>query len=76
MVFSIVFSERASDELTSVLKYIENEWSLRISNEFSKLFNEKIINIHSNPFLYPPFSGIKKMYDAAQYINMFLCTTE
>lgn len=61
MVFSIIFSDRASDELTSVLEYIENEWSLRISNEFTKLFNEKIINIQSNPFLYPPFRNKKNV---------------
>jgi len=61
MVFSIIFSDRASDELTSVLEYIENEWSLRISNVFSILFNEKIINIQSNPFLYPPFRNKKNV---------------
>lgn len=61
MVFSIVFSDRASDELTSVLKYIEDQWSLRISNEFTKLFNEKIVSIQSNPFLYPSFRNKKNV---------------
>ncbi len=61
MVFNIVFSERASDELTSTLEYIENEWSLRISNEFTKIFNEKINHIKSNPYLYPPFKNKKQV---------------
>jgi plasmid stabilization system protein ParE len=60
MVFDIVFSDRASFELTSTLEYIEHEWSLRISNEFTKTFNEKI-NIRTNPYLYTSFKNKKQV---------------
>jgi len=61
MVFDVVFSERASDELTSILDHIENEWSLRISNKFTKILDEKIHNVKSNPYLYPPFKNKKQL---------------
>jgi len=57
VVFDIVFSERALGELTSILEYLESEWSFRISNEFTKILDEKINNIRSNPYLYPPFKN-------------------
>lgn len=57
MVFHIVFSERASEELTSTLEYIETEWSIKTSNEFTKILNKKINLNRSNPFLYSPFKN-------------------
>lgn len=57
--YNIVFSERASIELSNVLEYIEKEWSLRVANDFTKTFNEKINNIRLNPYLYSPYKNKK-----------------
>jgi len=59
MVYSVVFSERASAELTRILKYIEEGWSYKTANEFSFKVDEKINNLITNPFIYPAYKSKK-----------------
>ncbi len=61
MVYEIVFSERASKELTSILEYLEDEWSAKTSIDFTNMLNEKLIHIITNPYLYPPFKNKKQI---------------
>ncbi len=61
MVYSIVFSERASKELNSTFKYLEENRSLRSANEFAAIVDEKINFIKSNPYQYPPFKNKKEI---------------
>lgn len=61
MVYSIVFSERASKELNSTFKYLEENWSVKIAKEFSATIDIKINFIKSNPYQYPPFKNKKEI---------------
>lgn len=73
MVFKVRFSERASLELTDILKYIEKEWSLKIAEDFSDLLNKKISYLESNPLLYPSFkskTSIRRCV-VSQQVSMF-----
>ena len=53
MVYEIIFSERASQDLTSILKYLETQWSIKTSFDFVEILEKKITLIRSNPYLYP-----------------------
>ncbi|MBK6536330.1 MAG: type II toxin-antitoxin system RelE/ParE family toxin [Ignavibacteria bacterium] len=61
MVYNIVFSERASKELNSTLKYIEENWSFKVADEFAKTIDKKISYVKSNPYQYPPFKNKKEI---------------
>lgn len=61
MVYSIVFSERASMELNSTFKYLEENRSVKIADEFAKIVDKKINYIKSNPYQYPPFKNKKEI---------------
>ena len=57
MVYEIIFSERASQDLTSILKYLETQWSIKTSFDFVEILEKKITLIRSNPYLYPSFKN-------------------
>ncbi len=41
MVYTVSFSERANNELTYILNYIEQNWSIKIAKEFADKLNQK-----------------------------------
>ena len=61
MVYNVVFSARASQEINSTLQYLEENWSVKIAQEFAAKIDEKIEFIKSNPFQYPPFKNKKQI---------------
>ncbi len=61
MVFDLVFSKKASDDLHSILIYLEREWSLKVSKNFTKVLDRKLLQVASNPITYPAFKNKKQI---------------
>lgn len=43
------------------LKYIEENWSFKVADEFAKTIDKKISYVKSNPYQYPPFKNKKEI---------------
>ena len=45
----IVLSKRASNKLSKLLEYLENEWSLKVRNDFLKKLDKALSQIQKFP---------------------------
>ena len=60
---SVVFSKRARKKLEKLLDYLENEWSLKVKNEFIEKLDRCVLQISKHPESYPvsgKFPGLYK----------------
>jgi len=52
-IYKIVWSDEALNNLQAIIEYIENRWTERELNHFSKLLDDNLKLIQSNPKLFP-----------------------
>jgi hypothetical protein len=60
--YKVTISERAEKNLDEIIKYLDEEWGVRVKNNFlSKLIKIQYL-ISTNPFLFIGYSKHKKIY--------------
>ena len=60
---TVVFSKRSKNSLSKLLHYLEQEWSLKVKNEFIKKLDRCVLQISKHPESCPvskDFSGLYK----------------
>lgn len=63
MAYQIIFTKRFSNKVVIVSKYLEKEWSFKVSTEFLAKVDEKIFSISLNPNIgsASKLAGIRKI---------------
>lgn len=62
MIRKIKLSKRTSNKLAQLLQYLENEWSLKVKNDFIKKLDKSLLMIQENPDYFPKSDSIKGLH--------------
>ena len=62
MIRKIKLSKRASNKLEKLLDYLENEWSLKIKNDFIKKLDKSLSLIQENPDYFQKSDTVKGLH--------------
>lgn len=57
----VIISERAEQNLDSILRYLETEWSIKVRDRFLKVLKAKIDQIAKTPLMYEASSKRKSV---------------
>jgi plasmid stabilization system protein ParE len=63
-MYTIILSQLAGAKLDKLLDYLEEEWSLRVADNFEKAFEEKLIHVSNYP---------ESCIKSKQFYNLHLC---
>ncbi len=58
----IVLTKRAADSLENLFQYLENEWSVKVRNEFIKKFENAVYQIQKFPEIAPASKEIPNLH--------------
>jgi plasmid stabilization system protein ParE len=58
----IVLTKRAADSLENLFQYLENEWSVKVRNEFIKKFENAVYQIRKSPEIAPASKEIPNLH--------------
>ena len=58
----IVLTKRATDSLENLFQYLENEWSIKVRNEFIKKFENAVYQIRKFPEVAPASKEIPNLH--------------
>lgn len=55
-IYIVFISERAENNLDSIVSYLEKEWRLRVKISFLKEFTKYVDYLKQNPFMFEAYS--------------------
>ena len=54
MKYEVTISERAENNLDTIFEYLEDNWSVKVKNDFKKKLNKEVNHLRKNPYMYQP----------------------
>jgi len=58
-MYDVTISERAENNLDMIFEYLENNWSVKVQNDFKERLYKEVSYLRQNPQMYP-YSNTRK----------------